>query len=630
MAAILSAEHLSKSYTLKKLLTDVTIYVGEHDRIGVVGVNGTGKSTLLKLLSGLDEPDGGVVMRKNGLRVSYLPQMPDYSQPRTAVQQVLFDAPKDVGAPDEYEAKALLSQFGIDDFDADVRTLSGGQKKRVALAAALIRPVDLLMLDEPTNHIDAETIALLEGRLAKYRGALMMVTHDRYFLDRVCNRIAEISDGELYLHDGNFSYYLEQKAARLEMENAAARKRSSILRRELEWIRRGAQARSTKQKARIQRFEEMSAISGPQEEQRLSLGSTSARLGRRIIECEAVCKALGGRTLISDFTYTILRDERMAVVGPNGCGKTTLLRMLAGQLAPDSGTIAVGETVKIGFFTQEFPKVAPNVRLIDFMRDIAEYVETPDGRFSASQMLEQFLFPPDVQYTPVERLSGGEKRRLYLASLLMASPNVLLLDEPLGALDLKLRREMQLELKRIQRESGITFIFVTHDQEEALTMSDRVAVMSAGHILQLGTPEDIYNEPQSAFVADFIGDSDIMAGTMVRDKLVRFLGCDFPCVDTGFGENADVDVVLRPEDVKLKPADDPVQGVPQGVVESLLFKGVHYEMKVRVGDSVLLVHSTHARPVGTQVKLTVAPEDIQVMRKSDYSPDILKRHAARV
>ena len=436
MAAILSAEHLSKAYTLKKLLTDVTIYVGEHDRIGVVGVNGTGKSTLLKLLSGLDEPDGGVVMRKNGLRVSYLPQMPDYSQPRTAVQQVLFDAPKDVGAPDEYEAKALLSQFGIDDFDADVRTLSGGQKKRVALAAALIRPVDLLMLDEPTNHIDAETIALLEGRLAKYRGALMMVTHDRYFLDRVCNRIAEISDGELYLHDGNFSYYLEQKAARLEMENAAARKRSSILRRELEWIRRGTQARSTKQKARIQRFEEMSAISGPQEEQRLSLGSTSARLGRRIIECEAVCKALGGRTLISDFTYTILRDERMAVVGPNGCGKTTLLRMLAGQLAPDSGTIAVGETVKIGFFTQEFPKVAPNVRLIDFMRDIAEYVETPDGRFSASQMLEQFLFPPDVQYTPVERLSGGEKRRLYLASLLMAAPNVLLLDEPTNDLDI--------------------------------------------------------------------------------------------------------------------------------------------------------------------------------------------------
>ena len=436
MAAILSAEHITKAYTLKKLLTDVTLYIGEHDRIGVVGINGTGKSTLLKILAGMEEPDGGTVMRKNGLRVSYLPQMPDYGEARTAVEQVLFDAPKDVGAPDEYEAKTLLSQFGISDFDADVRTLSGGQKKRVALAAALIRPVDLLLLDEPTNHIDAQTIALLEEKLSRYRGALMMVTHDRYFLDRVCNRIAEISGGELYLHDGNFSYYLEQKAARLDMENAAARKRSSILRRELEWIRRGAQARSTKQKARIQRFEEMSAVAGPQEEQKLSLGSTSSRLGRRIIECENVGKSMGGKRLLSGFTYTILRDERMAVVGENGCGKTTFLRMLAGQLAPDEGTINVGETVKIGFFTQEFPKIDPGVRLIDFMRDIAEYVETPDGRFSASQMLEQFLFPPDVQYTPVERLSGGEKRRLYLASLLMASPNVLLLDEPTNDLDI--------------------------------------------------------------------------------------------------------------------------------------------------------------------------------------------------
>lgn len=436
MAAILSAEHITKAYTLKKLLTDVTLYIGEHDRIGVVGINGTGKSTLLKILAGIEEPDSGTVIRKNGLRVSFLPQMPDYSVERTAVEQVLFDAPKDVGAPDEYEAKTLLSQFGISDFEADVRTLSGGQKKRVALAAALIRPVDLLLLDEPTNHIDAPTIALLEEKLGKYRGALMMVTHDRYFLDRVCNRIAEISGGELYLHDGNFSYYLEQKAARLDMENAAARKRSSILRRELEWIRRGAQARSTKQKARIQRFEEMSAISGPQEEQKLALGSTSSRLGRRIIECENVGKSMGGKRLLRDFTYTILRDERMAVVGENGCGKTTFLRMLAGQLAPDEGTINIGETVKIGFFTQEFPKVDPHMRLIDFMRDIAEYVETPDGRFSASQMLEQFLFPSDVQYTPVERLSGGEKRRLYLASLLMASPNVLLLDEPTNDLDI--------------------------------------------------------------------------------------------------------------------------------------------------------------------------------------------------
>ena len=260
------------------------------------------------------------------------------------------------------------------------------------------------------------------------------------------------------------------------MENAAARKRSSILRRELEWIRRGAQARSTKQKARIQRFEEMSAISGPQEEQRLSLGSTSARLGRRIIECEAVCKALGGRTLISDFTYTILRDERMAVVGPNGCGKTTLLRMLAGQLSPDSGMIAVGETVKIGFFTQDFPKVEPNVRLIDFMRDIAEYVETPDGRFSASQMLEQFLFPPDVQYTPVERLSGGEKRRLYLASLLMASPNVLLLDEPTNDLDIATLEILEDYLSAFKG----AVVVVSHDRYFLDRVAGRLFAFEAG------------------------------------------------------------------------------------------------------------------------------------------------------
>ena len=436
MAAILSAEHIKKSYTLKPLITDATLYIGEHDRIGVVGINGTGKSTLLKILCGMEEPDDGVVMRRNGLRVSYLPQMPTYLHKRTSVEQVLFDAPKDVGAPDAYEAKALLTQLGITDFDSDVRTFSGGQKKRVALAAALIRPVDLLLLDEPTNHIDAQTIAWLETRLAGYRGALMMVTHDRYFLDRVCNRIAELDLGGLYMHDGNFSYYLEQKAARLDMASAQARKRSSILRRELEWIRRGAQARSTKQKARIQRFEEMSAIKGPQEEAKLQLGSVSARLGRRIIECENVGKSMGGKRLVSGFTYTILRDERMAIVGPNGCGKTTMLRMLAGELAPDEGTIVLGDTVRVGFFRQEFPIVDENMRLIDFMKDIAEYVQTPDGRFSASQMLEQFLFPPDVQLTPVNRLSGGEKRRLYLASILMGSPNVLLLDEPTNDLDI--------------------------------------------------------------------------------------------------------------------------------------------------------------------------------------------------
>ena len=345
-----------------------------------------------------------------------------------------------------------------------------------------------------------------------------------------------------------------------------------------------------------------------------------------------------GFTALGGVSIDIGENEFVTLLGPSGCGKTTLLRCIGGFEKPTSGEILYKGKNIIGLPPYKraintvfqryalFPhlNVAQNVAFgPDLRKEDKKKTAEEVSRMLALVGLEGF------EKRRISSLSGGQQQRVAIARALINKPDVLLLDEPLGALDLKLRREMQLELKRIQRESGITFIFVTHDQEEALTMSDRVAVMSAGHILQLGTPEDIYNEPQSAFVADFIGDSDIMAGTMVRDRLVRFLGCDFACVDTGFGENAEVDVVLRPEDVKLKPIDDPAQNVPQGVVESLLFKGVHYEMKVRVGDNVLLVHSTHARPVGTQVKLTVAPEDIQVMRKSDYSPDILKRHAAR-
>lgn len=493
MAVLLSAEHIEKSYTLKKLITDATIYIAPQERIGVVGVNGTGKSTLLKILAGMEEPDSGVVMRKNGLRVSYLPQMPDYRQARSAVEQVLHDSPRDVGAPDAYEARSLLMQLGITDADADVCTLSGGQKKRVALAAALIRPVDLLLLDEPTNHIDADTIAWLEARLRAYRGALMMVTHDRYFLDRVCGRIAELDGGGLYMHEGNFSLYLEEKAARMEMQSAQARKRSAILRRELEWIRRGAQARSTKQKARIQRFEQLSAVPSPRQEQKLTLSATGTRLGRRIIECEGVGKAMGGRRLLSDFTYAILRDERMAVVGPNGCGKTTLLRMLAGELAPDEGVVHVGDTVKIGFFTQEFPPVDPGVRLIDFMRGIAEYVHTPEGRFSASQMLERFLFPADVQLTPVERLSGGEKRRLYLASVLMASPNVLLLDEPTNDLDIATLEILEDYLLSFQG----AVVAVSHDRYFLDRVASRLFAFEEGRLVQYVCPFSAYMQARA-------------------------------------------------------------------------------------------------------------------------------------
>ena len=346
-----------------------------------------------------------------------------------------------------------------------------------------------------------------------------------------------------------------------------------------------------------------------------------------------------GETILDNINLYINNKEFLTLLGPSGCGKTTMLRIIGGFLSPTSGDVLFnGQRIndvpaykrKINTVFQRYA-LFPHLDVYDNIAFGLRIAKVPESEIDdrVTEMLE-IVSLKGFENRRVTSLSGGQQQRVAIARALVNRPQVLLLDEPLGALDLRLRKDMQNELKTIQQRMGITFIYVTHDQEEALTMSDTIVVMNKGKIQQIGRPEDIYNEPKNAFVADFIGDSDIMAGTMVRDKLVRFLGCDFPCVDTGFGENADVDVVLRPEDVKLKPADDPVQGVPQGVVESLLFKGVHYEMKVRVGDSVLLVHSTHARPVGTQVKLTVAPEDIQVMRKSDYSPDILKRHAGRV
>ena len=479
-AVVLQAEHLKKAYTLKPLLTDATLYVSERDRMGIVGINGTGKSTLLRMLAGEEEPDSGTVTRRRGISVSFLPQMPDYGRPNTATAQVLCDCSKDMGQPDEYEARAMLTRLGILDTEADVRSLSGGQKKRVALAAALIRPADVLLLDEPTNHLDAQTINWLEDRLMSYPGAILMVTHDRYFLDRICTHIAELDGGGLYLHEGSYSLYLEQKAARLEMETAWARKRSSILRRELAWIRHGAPARSTKQKARIQRYEEMSAVKGPKQEDRLTLISSGSRLGRTIIECRDISKSMGERKLLSGFDLTLVKDARIAVTGPNGCGKTTLLHMLAGELAPDSGTVSIGETVRIGFLRQDFPIEKPDQRLIDYMRDIAEYVETKDGRLSASQMLESFLFPPDVQYTPVGRLSGGEKRRLYLAGLLMASPNVLLLDEPTNDLDIATLEILEDYLDGFRG----AVIAVSHDRWFIDRVTNRLLAFEDGRVNQ--------------------------------------------------------------------------------------------------------------------------------------------------
>lgn len=435
MTVYLTAEKISKSYSEKTLLQEVSLTVNEGDRIGIVGVNGTGKSTLLKILAGEDTPDTGAVTRMTGLRTAYLPQNPEFTQGLSVLRQTMLHAA--AGDSAEYECRALLTRLGLRDLDRDVSLLSGGQKKRAALAAALAGHAQLLFLDEPTNHIDMDTVLWLEDFLAKFNGAVVMITHDRYFLERISNRIVEVQGGSLYQYPANYSKYLELKAQRAEMLAASERKRQALLKKELAWIQRGAKARGTKAQFRVNRFEELSGQTAPEQEEKLALSALSSRLGKKVIEAEAVGKSYDGSRLFHDFSYLLARSDRLGVVGPNGCGKSTLLRVLAGRLAPDEGKVTLGETVKIGFFSQEGQELNPAQRVIDFIRDTAERIETPEGTVSASQMLERFLFPAALQYTEIARLSGGERRRLQLLNVLMQSPNVLFLDEPTNDLDVE-------------------------------------------------------------------------------------------------------------------------------------------------------------------------------------------------
>jgi len=470
----LSAEGISKSYSEKNLFNDIWLGIGEDDRIGLIGINGAGKSTLLKVIAGIEATDTGRVIKANNASIGYLEQNPHFEEGYTVLQQVFTgrspvmtllreyqftlkkyqERPGDKKLEEklprlmqemdalnawnvESEAKNILTRLGIDDFDAEVSRLSGGQRKRIAMAGALINSTDLLILDEPTNHIDSESVEWLEKYLNARKGALLMVTHDRYFLERVTNRIIELDNGKLYSYQANYSKFLEMKAEREELEQAAERKRQSLLRSELEWIRRGAQARSTKQKARIERFEKLQESEGPKQEENIEILVGASRLGKKIIELENIEKAYDGKILIKDFSYILLRDDRIGIVGPNGMGKSTLLRIISGDIRPDKGSVEIGQTVKVGFFTQESADMDQNLRVIEYIRQIAEHIETKNGSLSASQMLERFLFPPSVQWTPISKLSGGEKRRLYLLGILMGAPNVLLLDEPTNDLDIR-------------------------------------------------------------------------------------------------------------------------------------------------------------------------------------------------
>ncbi|MBQ9700053.1 MAG: ABC-F family ATP-binding cassette domain-containing protein, partial [Lachnospiraceae bacterium] len=458
---LLTIKNFSKSITDKTLFTNTDFSINECEKIGVIGVNGTGKSTLLKIVAGVMDTDEGEVIKAGKVKIKYLPQNPEFPEGITIYDYVISQNANEHNSWNvEGEAKNILNILGFNDYSQIVDKLSGGQKKRVALAATLLSDCDILILDEPTNHLDSYMSAWLEDYLKKSRAALIMVTHDRYFLDRVCNSIAEIDGGKIYRYTGGYEKFLEEKTLREDIALASERKRQSILRVELEWIQRGARARSTKQKAHIQRYEALRDMEGPKQTEKLQMGSVSSRLGNKTIELTGITKSYGDKKLIDDFNYIFLADDRIGIVGENGCGKSTLLKIITGGITPDEGTIDIGQTVKIGYFSQENEYLPENMRVIDYIRDTAEFVETEDGVISAVKMLERFLFDSTLQYQRIEKLSGGEKRRLYLLKILMEAPNVLILDEPTNDLDIS---TMMILEDYLDNFKGIV-ISVSHDR----------------------------------------------------------------------------------------------------------------------------------------------------------------------
>lgn len=471
---ILTLEHIKKNYTDRMLFDDASFFLQEGEKVGVIGINGTGKTTLLRMIMGEEGPDEGTVTIANHVVLRYLPQHPEFAPDKSSLECVLEGNVTDENRWSiESDAKAMMTRLGIKDFMQPAGQLSGGQRKRLALISVLLSPADILLLDEPTNHLDNDMADWLEDYLKKWRGALIMVTHDRYFLDSVTNRIVEIDKGMIYSYQTNYSGYLELKTQRQEMELASERKRQSILRVELEWIRRGARARSTKQKAHIQRYEELRGRQAPVQDAQVELSSISTRLGKTTVELEHVCKAYGERKLIDDFSYIFLKGDRVGFIGPNGCGKSTLMKIIAGIIPQDSGQVTIGQTVKMGYYAQEIASertndeneidlsyMNPNQRVIDYVKDTAEYIQTVDGVLSASAMLERFLFPPEKQYSPIGKLSGGEKKRLNLLRVLASSPNFILLDEPTNNLDIATLTILEDYLDRYE---GIV-VTVSHDR----------------------------------------------------------------------------------------------------------------------------------------------------------------------
>lgn len=458
---LLTIENVSKIYGEKQIFHQISFGLSEGDKFGVIGINGTGKSTFLKMIAGLEEPDEGKVTKGNKVRIGYLSQVPEFDGKLTILENVIAGLKSENEHWNlEGQATAMLLKLGLSEPDRITENLSGGQKKRAALVRTLLNPAEILVLDEPTNHLDNEMTEWLEDYLNKYKGSIIMVTHDRYFLDKVTNKIVEIDKANLYTYEGNYTTFLTLKAEREEMELATERKKESIYRQDLEWMMRGARARSTKQKAHIQRFEELRDRDRIVEERNVEMESASTRLGRKTIVMEHISKSFGEKKLIEDFSYTMVKGERLGIVGHNGCGKSTLLKMITGNLKPDSGTIDIGSTVKIGYFSQENEYLDGELRVIDYIKNISEYIEISSGKISASQMLERFLFTSDMQYSYISKLSGGEKRRLYLLKVLMEAPNVLILDEPTNDLDIQTLTILEHYLDTFE---GIV-ITVSHDR----------------------------------------------------------------------------------------------------------------------------------------------------------------------
>lgn len=475
---IINIEHISKIYGEKVIFDDVSCGIHEGEKIGIIGINGTGKTTLLRMIAGEEETDGGQIIKKNGIRIAYLSQHPDFPKDAT-VSSYAFAGISETDWTAKSEVKSALNKLGITDYEARIHELSGGQKKRVALAKTIAVSFDVLLLDEPTNHLDSEMVEWLEEYLKKYKGIVIMVTHDRYFLDKVTNRILEVGRGNLYSYEADYTKFLEMKALREEMELASERKRQSVLRMEIEWAKRGCRARTTKQKARLDRLEVLKSKNAPASDRLAEIDSVSSRMGKKTIELHHVSKSYGEKILIKDFNYIVLKNQNLGIIGPNGCGKSTFLKIIAGILEPDEGYVEIGETIKIGYFAQEIPELDTKQKVIDYVKDIAEYIPTRDGKITASQMLERFLFTPDMQYGQIEKLSGGEKKRLYLLGILQAAPNVLIFDEADNDIDIPTMTILEDYLNSFD---GIV-ITVSHDRYFLDNVADRIFEFDGGGCL---------------------------------------------------------------------------------------------------------------------------------------------------